>query len=518
VGVAMAAATVVTVASTGVATAPPAGAAVPDVTTWTTRTGTDGRAYVADDQGRARQLRGFNMKTTTPAATATDELLALGQARGFDLMRLSVYWSSFEPTQGAYDEAYLDEVQTVLDRAAAHGILVVIDFHQDVYGPAFGDHGIPLWATRTDGKPFTPQPTWFLNYLQPAVQAAWEHLYEDADLRQAQIDAWKHVASRFHTHPALFGYDLLNEPFGLIRDGEQIFDAFARVQREQMTPMFQRLTDGLRTVDPNHFVLFEAPNVASLGLPISLGHVNGDKIIFFPHFYDPSVESATYVPGADPPKLNPEFFSVYEQATMPYVLANGYPTWFGEWGVAHPDWPGMDAFVASSLALMDRVGSGWTVFNWCKGSGYCPLDGSGSDRPNIGQIVRPWARAIAGAPTSFTFDPASKRLIVVFRDGGAKGTTDLFVPTGFYAGGHQVTTTDVDGSWSSSFDAGTGVLSVQTPVTGGDHAICLDPVGTTAPCVVPVAVPVTTTTAAPTTTTTAAPAVATTAVTPAFTG
>ena len=60
---------------------------------------------------------------------------------------------------------------------------------------------------------------WFLNYLQPAVQAAFEHLYEDADLRQAQIDAWLHVVEHVQDHPALFGYDLMNEPFGKIRRG-----------------------------------------------------------------------------------------------------------------------------------------------------------------------------------------------------------------------------------------------------------------------------------------------------------
>ena len=75
--------------------------------------------------------------------------------------------------------------------------------HQDVFGEAFGSRGVPAWATRTDGLAYVPQDVWFLNYLQPAVQAAFEHLYEDPDLRQAQIDAWLHVVERVQDHPAL---------------------------------------------------------------------------------------------------------------------------------------------------------------------------------------------------------------------------------------------------------------------------------------------------------------------------
>ncbi len=444
-------------------------------TTWAQKTAADGRSFLTDAQGRALQLRGFNIKTRDPLADASDDLLAAGQQRGFNLLRLSIYWDQFEPAQGQYDQTYLDAVQTVLDRAAAHGIYVVLDFHQDVFGAKFGDHGVPLWATHDDGLAFTKHDVWLLNYLEPAVQAAWDHLYEDPDLRQAQADAWTTVAKRFQGAPALIGYDLLNEPFGKVTGTESIADAATRVQKNQLTPMYQRLTDAIHAVDPDHWVLFEPPNVASLGVPVALGQINGTKLIYYPHFYDAAIETATYAAGGQVDGFDPAFFVGYEKAIKDYPAQFRYPTLFGEWGIAHPERPGMDAFVAQSLALMDRLGSGWTVFNWCRGDGYCPLDAAGHDRPAIGQIVQPYASAIAGSPISFGFDPVSRVLRVSFTDDDATGTTDIAIPPSTYPEGWKASAADAEGSWSSTFDSATNIVHIATPRTRGDHVVCVAP-------------------------------------------
>ncbi len=477
---------------------------------WSTTTGTDGRVYLADEHGRARQLHGANHKTTDPG-TLTDDLLAAAAERGMDHIRLSIFWEKLEPAQGSFDAAYLDEVVAALDRAAAHGILVILDMHQDVYGQAFGSVGIPTWATRTDGVPFDPQPVWLQNYLQPAVQNAFDHLYEDADLRQAQIDVWLHVVDRVKDHPAVLGYDLLNEPFGKFRPGEDFFAAAARVEREQLTPMYQRLTDAIAAVDPHHWVLFEPPNLASLGVTTSLGAVTGPKVAIYPHMYDASIEAATYTPGGVI-TYNPAFFDTWAGAITAYTATHPMPLLVGEWGIAHPDAGGMDRFVADSLATLDRVTSGWSQFNWCKGDGYCPIDAAGADRPGIGQIFQPYARAIAGAPTSTRWDPTSDELRVRFTDDDATGPTDIFVPVSRrYPQGWKVETSDPDSTWSSSFDEATGVLSVTTADTGGAHAICVKPADAPAGCTA--LDPVTPTPAAST------PSTGTTgAVTPAFTG
>lgn len=483
---------------------------------WGTTAGTDGRVYLADESGRALQLRGGNHKTTDPD-TLTDDLLAAAAERGLDHIRLAIFWDRLEPADDQFDEAYLDRVVAALDRAEEHGILVILDMHQDVYGEYFGSDGVPAWATRTDGHPYTPNPVWLLNYLQPAVQAAFEHLYEDPDLRDDQIQVWLHVVDRVADHPALLGYDLMNEPFGQIRPGEDLVSAAARVEREQLTPMYQRLTDAISAVDDDHWVFIEPPNLASLGFPTSLGEVRGPKVALYPHMYDPAIESATYTPGGEI-EYDPAFFDRWADAITVYPDTHPVPMLVGEWGVAHPDAVGMDLFVRDSLRTLDEVGSGWSVFNWCFGSGYCPLDATGADRPGISQIFHPYARAIAGAPQSTVWDPDARSLTVGYVDGAATGPTEIFLPVSrTYPDGWVVETSEPAGAWSSTFDEATGVLAVTVPDDGTGHAICVKPAGAPAGCVAvePAAAPTTTTTVAAGATTTTV--VASTA-TPRFTG
>lgn len=447
-----------------------------DVADWGTVSGTDGRVYIADAKGRALQFHGFNRKTKTPSADITDELLDQAAERGLDHFRLTIYWQLIEPTQGNYDQAYLDQVVDTINRSAEHGIRVILDMHQDVFGQAFDSDGAPTWATRTDGLSFTPQPSWLLDYLQPAVQAAFNHLYEDADLRQAQIDAWLAVVDRVKDLPGLFGYDLMNEPFGQMRPGETLFTAAERVEREQLTPMYQRITDAISAVDADHWVFIEPPNLASLGVSTSLGNVTGPKVALYPHMYDTDLESSTYDPGSTEYTYDPAFFDKWAKAITVYTDKYPMPMLVGEWGVAKPEANSMDQFVRDSLATLDKVSSGWSMFVFCKGSGYCALDEQGNDRPNISQIFEPYARAIAGAPTASTYDFSTKRLKVVYRDSAAAGTTDIFIPESRnYPNGWKVLTSDAAGTWSQTFDEASAVLSVTVAQDARDHAICVVP-------------------------------------------
>lgn len=457
-----------------------------DVADWSTTTGTDGRVYFADSNGRALQFHGFNHKTSDPA-TLTDDLLAAGVERGMDHVRLAIYWDQFEATQDVWDEAYFDRLTAALDRAEAHGLLVILDMHQDVFAAKFDGAGIPDWAARDDGHPYEPHDNWLLNYLEPAVQAAWEHLYEDADLRAQQVEAWSEVVTRYKDHPAIFGYDLLNEPFGKVREGEDLFSAAERVERVQLTAMYQRLTDAISAIDPDHWIFIEPPNLASLGIPTSLGKVDGPRVAVYPHMYDSNIETATYTEGGKI-EFDPAFFEKWAKAITTYTDKYPMPMLVGEWGLAKPELPGMAEYVAASTATLDTYTSGWSVFNWCKGGGYCPIDENGADRPGIGQIFQPFAKAIAGAPTSTHWDPATKVLTLTFADNDATGTTDIYLnPTRSYPEGWMVESADADGSWSSSFDEPSGVLSVTTAKSGGEHVVCVKPVGGPDGC--PVVVP-----------------------------
>ncbi len=443
-------------------------------------TGTDGRVYMADAEGRALQYRGFNSgkAMTATVAEVTPELMAEAQADGFDFLRLAWQWHKLEPTDDGWDEAYLDQVEAALDVAGEHGVSVVLDNHQDVFGPAFDGNGVPEWATRDDGLPFErdPDAPWFIANLQPAVQAAWEHLYEDPDLQDAQIDSYLHLIDRVGDHPALLGYDLLNEPFGKFREGEDLFAGAARVESTQLTAMYQRLTDAIRTVDTESWIFVHPPNVASLGIATNLGAIDDSKVVYIPHFYDTGMESGD---AFDPAST---FHASWEAAATQYAAEHRVPMMVGEWGLPDPNASGADEFVARSLDVLQRRTSGWAVFTWCDGGGYCVLDDAGRLDPTWQVLVQAWPRAIAGAPTATTWDGGTRVMRTTFTASAAvTAPTEVVAPARLYPGGVAVTTSEgVAADWA--WDEATGIVTVTLPPGAGARAICVAPAGQGVDC------------------------------------
>jgi endoglycosylceramidase len=229
-------------------------------------------------------------------------------------------------------------------------------------------------------------------------------------------------------------------------------------------------------------VFFEPPNLASLGIATSLGEVRGPKVAFYPHMYDPDIEIATYSPDGKI-VINPEFFTRWRDAITVYTERYPMPMLVGEWGIAHPELPGMDAFVDLSLATMEDVASGWSMFQMCRGGGYCPFDADGNPRPAIGRIFQPYARAIAGHPESTRWDPDTRTLRVAFRDGTADGPTAIYLDrVATFPDGYTVETTDAEGTWTATYEPEGDLLLVDTPDTGGSHVICVKPEGAPPGC------------------------------------
>ncbi|MGW8376084.1 cellulase family glycosylhydrolase [Streptomyces sp. ODS28] len=388
---------------------------------------------VTDDHGRALTLRGWNVEDkihrgADALSAITERHFADMAARGFTTARLLVFWDDLEPRRGHYSARYLARVERVLDWARKHRVRVVIDAHQDVFGPRFGHRGIPEWATRTDGLPFTPHPDdWFAEYFEPAVQAAFQHLYEDPDLRRAQARMWQVLAQRFRHHPAVLGYDFLNEPMGRVRDGESLPQAAARIEARQLTPMYGRLARAVRRVDRDAWLFIEPTPLVGEGVPTALGAVadprpGGRRLVYAPHFYNQRMEAGgDYDPAEG-------WLERYEAAVTDYPRRHGMPVWVGEWGPADSSLPNMGRFHEDALASMDRYATGWAGYVWCYGGGYCALDAEGRFRPNKGRTMRPYAPAVAGRVLSDGYDPrtAAYRLAYLPRPG--RTVTELSLP------------------------------------------------------------------------------------------
>ncbi|MFF8773079.1 glycoside hydrolase family 5 protein [Kitasatospora sp. NPDC015120] len=406
-----------------------------------TATAPDGRTDLTDASGRRLRLRGFNLDKY---AEATEEDVRSIAAQGFTLIRLPVSWTRLEPAPGRLDPGELRRLHRLLDQADRSGVLVLVDFHQDVYGPRFvgGTNGIPPWATRDDGLPFEADPDdWFAGYFQPAVQAAFRHLYDDPDLRARQAGFYTRLAGELRGHRSLLGYDLFNEPFGPVdgdpADPRALARAAAELEQGRLAAMYRRLIAAVRRADDRAWLFVEPTVLVGQGVPTRLPgftdpRPGAPRIGYAPHFYDTAVES-----GAD---WDPSggFVERYTAAVTGYPAAHRLPVLVGEWGPPDSRRPGNTLLVRRQVEAMDGFAAGWTMWYWCRGNGgYCALDPAGRPAPGDEPAFGPYPVAVAGTGARTTAD--GTRHTVGWQADGTGRTTELALPAAAFPAGARVT-------------------------------------------------------------------------------
>jgi hypothetical protein len=161
---------------------------------------------ILDGFGREVLLRGANINSlgeywtfdpdVAPVFPLVDEELDLYAGLGWNVVRLILTWSRVEPAPGAYDEAYLDEVEGAILRFQERGIYTLIDLHQDAWGPslaapddvecpegtypAVGWDGAPDWASlHGDASCCIREGTFGLREFSPAVVASFLAFWQD---------------------------------------------------------------------------------------------------------------------------------------------------------------------------------------------------------------------------------------------------------------------------------------------------------------------------------------------------
>ena len=78
------------------------------------------------------------------------------------------------PEPGVIDDAYVASLAETTRLLAAEGVYVLLDAHQDGFGPLVNGNGFPDWATLTDGLPNPPAefPAYYIE--NPALQRAFD--------------------------------------------------------------------------------------------------------------------------------------------------------------------------------------------------------------------------------------------------------------------------------------------------------------------------------------------------------
>jgi endoglycosylceramidase len=383
-----------------------------------------------------------------------------------------VLWDGLEPDKGVFDEAYLDRIQERLDWCQEAGLSVVLDMHQDLYSIHFGGDGAPLWAIEDNGWPAEYQDPWALNYLDPGVLAAFANYWDYRKPKYAYLQehytmAVMKLVERFHDHPALIGYDLMNEPFpGYYKP--------LTFESQVLKPFYERLTAAIRSVDTDNWVFFEPVALGvNQGTPSTLGVVKdtrpgGQRLAYFPHIYTIDLEVQGKYSSSQ------GWLMLWENNRRSEIKNQNAPMLIGEIGVADSV-IGEVEFLKDAMAMADRSTSGWAYWSYDSGP-MGVINSDGSERAKINCLIRVYPKAVAGCPTQYSYDPETRVFKLVFKETGINAPTEIYIPAKrFFPEGWKLTVSDPPGSWSGEWDAASEVLKVYTDPNQAGHTITITP-------------------------------------------
>ncbi|HET9104226.1 MAG TPA: cellulase family glycosylhydrolase [Solirubrobacteraceae bacterium] len=387
--------------------------------------------WLTDASGRVVVLHGTNMVYKLPpydpqAAGFGDSDAAFLAHIGMTAVRVGVIWKAVEPAPGVYDNGYLDHIAATVQTLARHGIVSLLDFHQDMYNETFQGEGAPDWAVLDDGLPNAPQAGFPTNYLvNPALQRAFENFLADKagpggiGLQERFAAAWAHVAQRFAADPSVLGYEVLNEPFPGSDFATCASPAGCPASDAELTGLSRKVTQAIRRVDPRHLVFYEPFATFNNGFPDAVGPLQDAHAVFSWHDYCLSDEAAGCSSQA----------TTFANAAA-HVAQTGEGSMLTEFGstTSATDLQGM-------VALADRFMVPWTEWSYC--SCHAPTDTGGEQgmvidphQPKTGSNVQPtvvdslaepYPHVIAGTPTAWGYDRTSRTLSVAFSTRRASG-------------------------------------------------------------------------------------------------
>ena len=417
--------------------------------------------WITDGQGRVVILHGLNMVYKRPpyapdAVGFGDDDAAFLAREGFDTVRLGIIYKAVEPQPGVYDDAYLDRIAATVATLAQHGIVSLLDFHQDLYNERFQGEGWPDWAVLDDGLPAQPQSGFPGNYLtMPALQHAFDNFWNNAagpggvGLGDRYAAAWRHVAQRFGADPAVLGYDLLNEPWPGTTWQECANPAGCPVNDMRLSAFVTRMLGAIRQADTDSLVFYEPYSLFNSGAQTNVGPFSDRHLAMSFHNYCLQAGNTDNNSGCD------------TADDLVFANADAQSKRTGD-GLLLTEFGATRAkdLLTAVAERADRNMVGWEEWHYCgchdpttSGAGdkqaivYDPAKpptGSNLDDGKLAILVRPRPQAVAGTPKSFGYDADEHRFTLEYStlraDGnetfGPDGVTEIFVPARQYPGGY----------------------------------------------------------------------------------
>lgn len=210
----------------------------------------------------------------------------------------------------------------------------------------------------------------------PGGKSGWYNMRMFAEKKYADafVDCWKKIAERFKSNPAIFAYDLINEPFQGLPSKEGYWDLQYRAARE------------IRKIDPETSIVVTSNEGGGIAGFSYLSPLPMDNIIYQVHFYDPlefthqrSKIDIRYPGIINGVKWNRETMRQKLQPIREFQLKHDAIIYVGEFS-ANVWAPGAEWWIADCIGIFEEYGWLWSFHAFREWAGWSvEHDGTGPD-------------------------------------------------------------------------------------------------------------------------------------------
>jgi len=342
-----------------------------------------GAGVFASVRVRVVQPRVAHLKPSSPAPAATPRFRGVMSPQSFseadfdeiarwnaNLVRWQM-WRAKDETRlfDQWLDAELDDISRALDVAQKRGIKVLIDLHSTPGGR------LPDGTMR---------------------------MFLERGLQEEFVRAWQKIATRFKDHPAVWGYDLINEPVQTLPSPEGV---------KNWLDLQVEAGKAVRKIDPKTPIIIETDEWDSPESFRWLTPVDLTNVIYQAHMYWPGKYTHQGVEtdqGVAKDKLNAdslpypgsylgkpfdkEALRKYLAPVRDFQLAYGVPIYIGEFSAIR--WaPGADRYLDDCISIFEEYGWDWTYHAFREWQGWSVEHADQPrDRNNHPQATVPTAR------------------------------------------------------------------------------------------------------------------------------